>query len=365
VPRTKTPWLEALTTWSWAQPFVAVATLDVLLWQVVAWNGLDTAILVASGNLLLLALLATLWQDAALAYGAVVFLLLALVEHFEQLDLPFAEGLAWIGGAGFGMYLLASAAEQIMVRMKNARLLAVWSPSLTNSAIALTTLAWVASLPVLTNQMTASAVGLAFAGALYLAHAYRRQSHPLSYLGMALLEVAWALLLLDRHITQPQVYAIPAGLYFVAVGFLERHHPSISPLRKGGQWGVPDAGRKTLATLVESFGLAVLLLTSFIQSLNGQEGFLYFLLLMFEALLVIWWGAARRVRVPFFIGLGASVLNVIAQVVVLVNVYDVNRFIAIFVVGLLLVTLAVFIERQRVQIIAKAQQWLEVLEAWE
>jgi hypothetical protein len=57
--------------------------------------------------------------------------------------------------------------------------------------------------------------------------------------------------------------------------------------------------------------------------------------------------------------------NIVAQVVVLVNVYEVNRWFIILGVGLLLVTAAVFVERQRVRIIARAQEWREALETWE
>jgi hypothetical protein len=137
-------------------------------------------------------------------------------------------------------------------------------------------------------------------------------------------------------------------LYFVFVGHLERRQ-----------------GRKSFATLVEGFGLTVLLLTSFIQSLNGAAGFPYFLLLLVEGLVVVWWGASQRRRIPFFLGIGASALNVVAQVIVLVNVYDVHRWIIILGVGILLVTTAVFVERKRLKIIARAQDWLEVLDTWE
>ena len=75
--------------------------------------------------------------------------------------------------------------------------------------------------------------------------------------------------------------------------------------------------------------------------------------------------AAQRLKIPFFVGLTASALNAAAQVVVLIKVYDVNRWILIFGVGLLLVSAAVFVERQRVYLIAKAQEWREALEAWE
>jgi hypothetical protein len=132
------------------------------------------------------------------------------------------------------------------------------------------------------------------------------------------------------------------------VGYLERRRA------KG-----PYAG------LVEGLGLGVLLLTSFIQSLNGAEGFPYFVLLLVEALLVIWWGAARRIRLPFFTGLAASVLNVLAQVVVLVNVNHPDPYVVMFFAGLLLVTVGVFVERQRALIIARTREWRELLETWE
>jgi hypothetical protein len=116
--------------------------------------------------------------------------------------------------------------------------------------------------------------------------------------------------------------------------------------------------------LVEGLGVAVLLLTSFIQSLNPDSGFVYFLLLLVEALLVIWWGAGQRLKVPFFAGLFASVLNVMAQVVIQVNKYEIDRWVILFGVGLLLVSIAVYVERQRTQLLSQAYEWREALSTW-
>ena len=135
---------------------------------------------------------------------------------------------------------------------------------------------------------------------------------------------------------------------FTIVGILERQR-----------------GRRVFAMILESFGLAVLLVTSFVQSLNGAQGFPYFVLLLVEGVLVIWWGAARRERAAFYAGIGASALNVVAQVIVLINVYEINRWIIILGVGLLLVTIAVFVERQREKIIRKSREWRQALEKWE
>jgi len=114
----------------------------------------------------------------------------------------------------------------------------------------------------------------------------------------------------------------------------------------------PERGRRLFALLIESFGLAVLLLTSFIQSLRGgDEGLLNFVLLFVEAGAVIWWGAARRIKIPFFTGIGAAALNVVGQLVVLFlggNTF--RQFAIIGGLGLFILTVAVFVERQRSRI---------------
>ncbi len=48
-----------------------------------------------------------------------------------------------------------------------------------------------------------------------------------------------------------------------------------------------------------------------------------------------------------------------------INIYEANHWTPIFGVGILLVSAAVFVERQRVRIIARAQEWRVALEAWE
>jgi hypothetical protein len=58
------------------------------------------------------------------------------------------------------------------------------------------------------------------------------------------------------------------------------------------------------------------------------------------------------------------VINVIAQVILLINIYEVERWIIILGVGLLLVTGAIFIERKREQIIAQTREWRDKLEEW-
>ncbi|MBI3241861.1 MAG: hypothetical protein HYZ49_06150 [Chloroflexi bacterium] len=354
------PCLRYLLTPSWSQPFFIFTALDVIFWQAVALGRYETAIIVAVGFAILLGLFATLWSDGMLPYFTFGFFLLATGYHLSWAHVSLADSSVVISGIGFGLYLLAQIAalaagpspvvKQHTTGEGRVIPLNIWIKPLTNVAMTLTGLAVVATVPFALSNTTATAFALAFAGALYLTVAYRGRHYRLGYTAMAMLQVAWALLLIKQNLVEPQLYAIPAGLYFGGVGFLERRR-----------------GRKWFALVVESFGLAVLLLTSFIQSLNGgAAGLPHFVIMLVEGLLVIWWGAARRLKAPFFIGVTASALNVAGQVVVLFGGGStLIRWLIILSAGLLFVTAAVFVERQRVRIIARAQEWRVALETWE
>jgi len=204
------------------------------------------------------------------------------------------------------------------------------------------------NLLTMTSHMTATAATFAFAGALYVAIAYRGRVYRLGYLGMALLEFAWALALVINDVAQPQWYAIPGGLYFIGLGYME--------------W---TRNKSKYAIGIEILGLGVLLVTSFAQSLNGETGLPYFVLLLAEGLIVIWWGVYQKRKIPFFTGIGASAINIVAQVIILINVYDINRWLVAFGAGLLIMGLAIYIERSREQLRARARELSETLEKWE
>jgi len=329
----------------WSRPFFAFAVFDILFWQTIALYGYDTTIIVASGFALLLALFSFLWAEGGLVYGVVGFGILALGAWMKQSDFALPDAFAVYGGVGFGLYLLSLILEWTSSRVKP---LTVWLKPLTHCAVFLTADAAIINMALIFDHISAAAATLAFAGALYVTIAYRGRQYILGYLGMALLEASWAMLLIINDVTQPQWYAIPAGLYFIAVSYFE--------------W---KRNRKRYAVGIEILGLGVLLLTSFTQSLNGAKGFPYFVLLMLEALLVILWGVLQRRKIPFFTGIGASALNLLAQVIVLVNVYDINIWLVALGVGLFIMGIAVLVEFKREQLRARSQELSEALEKWE
>ncbi len=341
--------IDYLLTPSWGQPFFLWVVYDLIVWQLLALRGMDTTIIIAISNAALLGMLSMFWNERFLAYGSLGFLLMATGFRLAWAGMSLASSLAWLAGIGFGCYLFAVTLDAVAKSLwRDKRIFAVWVEPLITLALALPTLAVIGTLFQQGSARLDAVVSLIFAGAIYLSHAYRQRNARLSYLGLAMLEVAWTLVLFDQGVEQLQSYAIPAGLYFSFVGHLERR-----------------SGRRRFGTIVEVFGFAVILVSSFTQSLNGKDGFVYFLLLLVEGLLVIWWGAINRRKEPFLMGLGASVLNVVAQVVVLINVYEVQRWIVTLGLGLVLVSVAVLIERKREQIIDRSQEWLETLETWD
>jgi len=341
----KFAFIEHLLGHPWSRPFFVFAVTDIIVWQAIALNGYETTITLAIGHALLFALFSILWMEGTLVYGVVGFSLLAVGASLRQAQVPVADAVAVFGGFGFGLYLLARILEPISASLKS---LSVWLTPLTHSSIFLTAAAVIINLPFVGSHMTASAATLAFAGALYITIAYRGRQYVLGYLGMALLQIAWVIVLFINDVAQPQLYAIPGGLYFMGIAYLELQR-----------------NRRRYALAVEILGLGVLLVTSFAQSLSGASGLPYFVLLLVEALLVIYWGTIQKRKIPFFSGIGAMAVGLIAQVIVLVSVYDINRWFVAFGVGLLIMGFAIYIERGREQLRARSREWSETLEKWE
>jgi hypothetical protein len=327
-------------------PFFLVAAADVVVWQIVAVQSAQTGLIVAAGNCLLLGLFALLWLEPLLAFGSLAGLALAAGFGLSRAGLQDGQLFAALAGLGFGYYLAARLAGVL----RSSRRIALWAQPLDYAALFLMGAFTLLSVVGIQTHPTAAAGALAVAGAYGVGESYRRRNYRIGYAGVALLLAAWAMALVSLEIAQPQWYAIPAGLYLCGVGFVERR-----------------IGRKQMALLVESLGMAVLLLTSFTQSLDGgARGVPFFVLLMVEGLLLIAWGATRRLKSPFFVGMAASVINVLAQVVLLfAGPSTLIRWLIIGSAGVLIVGLAVYIERQRERIIATAQVWRGALEQWD
>ena len=190
---------------------------------------------------------------------------------------------------------------------------------------------------------------LALTGLLYLATATVRRWYVLGYGAVALLFAAWALWWrFFMNMSGVQWYAVPAGAYLLGVGWLE--------------W---RQGRKTLARWIDRVGMLVWLGTAWWQSLPGvmDPGWPYALLMGAEALLLVWWGSARRSKHFLYVGAVAVVLDVLTQSVE--PLLSANRWIVFGVAGALVMVVAVLVERNLKKIRELSVEMRARLEGWE
>ena len=193
---------------------------------------------------------------------------------------------------------------------------------------------------------------LALTGLLYLATALVRRRRLLGYGAVALLLWAWALWWrFFLNMVGFQWYAVPAGFYLLGVGWME--------------W---RQGHRTLAHWIDRAGMLIWLGTSWLQSLPAaggaiDDGWPFALLMGVEALLLIWWGSTRRLKRFLYVGVVAVMVNVVTQTVE--PLLSANRWIVFGIAGLLLVGLAVLVERRLEAIRELSAEVRERLEGWE
>lgn len=184
----------------------------------------------------------------------------------------------------------------------------------------------------------------------------RRRLSPLAYLrylgygSVALLELAFVLWLILAGAVQLQVYAVPVGLLCLVFAWFERWHTN----QRG-------------ASLLEGLGLLILLGTTLLQALGWQTGgpdkAWFGTLLLVESALAVAFGAANRLRYYFFGGIAGVLLALAALLIDPVTAAD--RWLTIGGTGLVLIGVALLLERKREQIKRTAGEWLHRLEQWQ
>ena len=351
----------------WSRPFYLLLAIDLLVGQAAAlWQGEPGAI-VTFTNALLLALLATVWAQPVLPFAATGLVVVGLFQAMAGAGIELTAFPVGLAALALGCGLVGYGIDYAWMGSRHA---GIWRKplewiGLALSAVALVWVMWpgldVMDLLVRTlfgrpvtfadyaSQVRMVMWVLALNGLLYLATAAVRRCVVLGYGAVALLLAAWALwwrFFLDM--AGFQWYAVPAGLYLLGVGWLE--------------W---RRGRKTLARWIDRAGMLVWLGTAWWQSLPGvmPSGWPYALIMGFEALVLIWWGSARRQKSFLYIGAVAVVLNVVTQSIE--PLLSVNRWIVFGLAGLLLVGIAVLVERKLEAIREMSADLRGRLAAWE
>jgi hypothetical protein len=185
---------------------------------------------------------------------------------------------------------------------------------------------------------------LSLIGLLYVAASAVYKRVRLSYLAFGMLTVGWYLYAFYinawDNLRELQWYAIPAGLYLLGIGYVE--------------W---TRGNKVLARWLDFIAMLLMFGSLFWQTLSF--GWQFALVLGGEGFAAFWWGSARRLRRFFYAGIAGVVLAGLGQL--LNALQEVNQWITFGLIGLVLVILAIIVERR----LETIKAWQQVLESWE
>ncbi len=328
----------------WAQPWYTLALADLLLWELVGVIDARTGVLTSLGFAAVAAPFVAVWRDRRAASLTLILLTAAFGELLRWLGAPYHLILLGISLYALGLGVLA-------VALRRSGRGTLWQAAARPLASVLSAGALavaVAGVPLALDPKAGEGLvyTLSVVGLFYLLLSVEERTEWLGYLGVGMLEAAWAIFLLKRlEVRELQAYAIPAGIYLLAVAAVER-----------------GKGRRAFAQVVDLAGLALLFGSALLQSL-GPDGFPYAVLLAVESLLIAWSGALQRLRRHFFGGLGVLVLDVIIQAVD--PLLSLNKTVLFLSLGAVLVATAVLAERNRERIMRTTREWRTRLEAWE
>lgn len=358
----------------WSRPLYWFVFVDILLGQ---WGSLRESFagtIVSLVHALLIALLASIWMSKWLPYLSAFLGLVALFQWQQAANLPDSRlsvhlaGLALgYGALGFG-YSLLKRQERLNSSILNqpwAGWMGIWEPPLQRAGMTISILAFLAnflqgfklfitSLLIVFGLSSRAEVPLEMAwmavdvfsliGLLYAAAAAGYKRLRLGYLAVGLLLAGWFMFAFYINtwdgLRQMQWYALPAGLYLLTIAYLEWRN-----------------GQKTLGRWLDYLAMLLMLGSLFWQTL--VFGLLFAFLLICEGMVALWWGSARRLRRFFYAGIIGVLLAVLGQL--LNALQTVNQWLVFGLIGLLLVALAILVERK----LDAIKAWQKVLETWE
>ena len=359
----------------WSRPFYLFVFFDILFAQLGSWNGTFAGAEVSLIHMLLVGVLASAWLSSELSYLSLFLGLSALLqwraaEQLSSVTLPVhLAGLALgYGALGFGYSLIkrqTDTREKAMDSALERNWYSVWEFPLRRAAMLISyfALGLAASSGIDLVSWTVRALfGLSFRqivdvdvvsmfvwtlaliGLLYAAAAAVYQRIRLGYLAVGMLLTSWFTyayyINVWDNLRQLQWYALPAGLYLLGIGFVE--------------W---QQGNRNLARWLDYAGILLLLGSLFWQTL--VYGWWFAILLGGEGFAAFWWGSARRLRRFFYAGMSGVVLAALGQL--LNALQEVNQWITFGLIGILLVVLAILVERK----LEAIKAWQQVLETWE
>jgi hypothetical protein len=353
----------------WSRPLYALTAIAMLLAQRASLGASEAAAGVTLSHALIIGGLASLWRLKRWPYfstilGMIAFNQWALAQSGEITRWPVVLALLALayGVVGFGLAWYGDSQQAEGASWDRA---AIWPLPLQQTGLGLSVLVLLMTLVMgldLVGWTIRAIFGFPFReivelptvlmvvqvlgvlGLLYLTATLYRRWLRLGYAAVGMLLLAWLIYIF--YVTEwatlgrVQWYAVPAGLYLLALAYLE--------------W---QRDNKPLARTIDYAAMVLMLGSLFWQTL--VLGWAYFLLLIIEGLLAMWWGSARRLRRFLYAGMVGVVLATLGQLINALS--SINQWLVFGIIGLLLVAGAIMVERK----LEDLKSWQESLESWE
>jgi hypothetical protein len=349
------PTLEVLTgSWlnpNWCDPFAAVGWAALAV--AVGGSVLDpTAGLVAAGAAAtLLAVTATLWRGRAEVWICLAMGSLTYWQAMRVQNVPAAAEPQYWAMAGLAVGLLA-----IGLRRLSWRAADLWPKPMLVVSVAAGGMSILAALGLLLSLgrpagLQTLSTTVAITGLTVVAHGFDRHDRILGYQGVALLLVGFMLQLVVFDVGQVQAFALPAGLYLLAIAYLE--------WRRGTD--------HRIKAVLEVAAVSLLLGVSLMQSVGllcaGVDRYAYATFFLLEGVAVFGSGAVVHWRRSFLAGALAIVLDVV--ILLADPLRALNTWYLVAVIGLAMIAAVILIERQRQRIPFWVHEWRLRLESWD
>jgi hypothetical protein len=298
----------------------------------------------------LLVSFAWLWPGELEVWGSLALTGVAFQQGLRHLNVPPVDQPPLWAAAALVLTLLSFGSRALRVEA-----LGLWRRPLYRASFGAATAAIGAALGLEVALLSRAALQplaatAAVSGLTLVAHGFDRRERLLGYAGVALLEAGYMLQLVLFDVGQPQAFAVPAGLYLLAIAYLE--------WRRGTGAGIKDVLEVGGLTLL--LGVSLLQATGFLGAGAGRH--VYDVFLFFESLALFGLGAALRWRKTFFGG----GLAVVAGVFILLAdpLRAMNTWYLVAIAGMAMIGLVILVEQRRQQIPLWLDEWRQRLETW-
>ena len=291
-------------------------------------------------------------RSEPLAWATLALALVAGLQAERWLGVPATQIAPHVALAAFAARLLGDGSAGVVARARGAEALRIWVRPLrigsgAGAAVALgLSLALWAADGSSNDQLQPLTMTVAVTALTVIATAYSIRSVLLSYAGVALLLTAYMLQLARFEVAQPLLFAVPAGLYLLAVSFFER--------RRGVEALVPPLQWAGLLLLL---GVPLLLATGLATSEFAPEWNRRVLFGL--GLASIAGGLALQWKRAFFAGIAAFLANLL---LLLTEPEDsVVQWVAFGGLGVVMMVVGLWAEQHR----SSLTRWWQLIERWD